>query len=190
MYSVSNLYCHWIWCWFWNEQPINDCTALDWKGASVGLVPWLFLLVYRRFQNHKKNIVFYYFGKIDHVVMALTWIFIMTGPFKKRDHFVYAPSQWETTLQCNVVSHWLGTYWNCKIHVCCGKTHSRPLNTLRLRQNGCHLADDIFKCNCFNENVWISIKMSLKFLPEDPVDNILYPLAIIWTNDGLGCWCI
>ena len=26
-----------------------------------------------------------------------------------RDHFVYAPSQWETTLQCNVVSHWLGT---------------------------------------------------------------------------------
>ena len=24
-----------------------------------------------------------------------------------RDHFVYAPSQWETTLQCNVVSHWL-----------------------------------------------------------------------------------
>ena len=27
-----------------------------------------------------------------------------------RDNFVYAPSQWETTLQCNVVSHWLGAY--------------------------------------------------------------------------------
>ena len=27
-----------------------------------------------------------------------------------RDHFVYAPSQWETTLHCNVVSHWLGAY--------------------------------------------------------------------------------
>ena len=26
------------------------------------------------------------------------------------DHFVYAPSQWETTLQCHVVSHWLGAY--------------------------------------------------------------------------------
>ena len=25
-------------------------------------------------------------------------------------HFVYAPSQWETTLQCNAVSHWLGSY--------------------------------------------------------------------------------
>ena len=29
------------------------------------------------------------------------------------DHFVYALSQWETTLQCNVASHWLGacTEW-------------------------------------------------------------------------------
>ena len=26
-----------------------------------------------------------------------------------RDHFVYAPSQWETMLHYNVVSHWLGT---------------------------------------------------------------------------------
>ena len=25
-----------------------------------------------------------------------------------RDCFVHAPSQWETMLQCNVVSHWLG----------------------------------------------------------------------------------
>ena len=27
-----------------------------------------------------------------------------------RDRFVYAPNQWETTLQCNLVSHWLGAY--------------------------------------------------------------------------------
>ena len=27
-----------------------------------------------------------------------------------RDHFVHAPSQWETALQCNIVSHWLGAY--------------------------------------------------------------------------------
>ena len=27
-----------------------------------------------------------------------------------RDHLVNAPSQWETTLQCNVVSHWLGAF--------------------------------------------------------------------------------
>ena len=36
-----------------------------------------------------------------------------------RDHFVYEPSQWETTLQCNVVSHWLGAYtkWCLMLHV-------------------------------------------------------------------------
>ena len=27
-----------------------------------------------------------------------------------RDRFVYAPSQWEMPLECNVVSHWLGAY--------------------------------------------------------------------------------
>ena len=27
-----------------------------------------------------------------------------------RDHLVYGPGQWEATLQCNVVSNWLGTY--------------------------------------------------------------------------------
>ena len=29
---------------------------------------------------------------------------------RHRDHIVYAPSQWETTLHCNVVSYWLGAY--------------------------------------------------------------------------------
>ena len=27
-----------------------------------------------------------------------------------RDHIVYEPSQWATTLQCNVVAHWLGAH--------------------------------------------------------------------------------
>ena len=70
------------------------------------------------------------------------------------------------------------------------------LNTLRRRQNGHHFADDIFKCIFLNENVWILIKISVKFVPEDPVnkyysigsDNGLAPnrqQAIIWTNGGL-----
>ena len=35
---------------------------------------------------------------------------------KGRDHFVYVPSQWKMTLQCNVISHWLGTFtkWSIK----------------------------------------------------------------------------
>ena len=39
---------------------------------------------------------------------------------------------------------------------------SHYLYTLRPRQNGHLFADDIFKCIFFNENVWISIKISLR----------------------------
>ena len=47
-----------------------------------------------------------------------------------------------------------------------------PINTLRLRRNEQHFADDIFKRIYFNENVWISIKISLEFVPKGPINNI------------------
>ena len=46
------------------------------------------------------------------------------------------------------------------------------LNTLRLRHDGHHFADDIFKCIFLYENVWIPIWMSLKFVPKGPINNI------------------
>ena len=46
------------------------------------------------------------------------------------------------------------------------------LNTLRPRQNGHHFADDVFKCIFLNENVLISLKISLKFVPQVPINNI------------------
>ena len=46
------------------------------------------------------------------------------------------------------------------------------VNTLRPRQDGRHFPDDIFKCIFFNENVWILIKISLKFNSKGPVINI------------------
>ena len=46
------------------------------------------------------------------------------------------------------------------------------LNTLRPRQNGRHFPDDIFKWIFFNENVWISMNISLKFIPRGPINNI------------------
>ena len=35
---------------------------------------------------------------------------VASGCALRRDQFVYALIQWETMLQCNVVSHWLGAY--------------------------------------------------------------------------------
>ena len=50
------------------------------------------------------------------------------------------------------------------------------LSMFRPRQNGCHFPDDkcidAFKCIFLNENIWISIQMSLKFVPEGLINNI------------------
>ena len=46
------------------------------------------------------------------------------------------------------------------------------INSLRPRLNRRPFADDIFKCIFLNENVWISIKISLKFVPKGPINNI------------------
>ena len=45
-------------------------------------------------------------------------------------------------------------------------------NTLRLRQDGRHFADNTFNRIFVNENVRISIKFSLKFVPKGPTNNI------------------
>ena len=46
------------------------------------------------------------------------------------------------------------------------------INTIRPRQNCLHFADDIFTYIFFNENVWNSIKTSLKFVPKFKINNI------------------
>ena len=45
------------------------------------------------------------------------------------------------------------------------------INTLRPRQNGRHFTDT-FKRIFLNENVRVSIKISLKFVPKGPINNI------------------
>ena len=57
-------------------------------------------------------------------------------------------------------------------HMFSGECHKNPFNTLRPRRNEQHFADDIFKRIFSNENVWISIEISLKFVPKSPINNI------------------
>ena len=64
-------------------------------------------------------------------------------------------------------------------------SRGRCVNTLRPRQNGRHYADDIFKCIFLNENVQISIKISLKFVPKVPINNIPSLVQIMaWRRSG------
>ena len=58
-------------------------------------------------------------------------------------------------------------------------------NTSKPRQNGRHFTDDIFKCIFFNEKVWISITLSLKFVPKGPITNIPTLVQImVWRRPG------
>ena len=55
-------------------------------------------------------------------------------------------------------------YLKCSITVCPYILPHR-LNTLRSKQYGRHYTDDIFKWIFLSKNVWISIKIPLKFDP-------------------------
>ena len=53
-------------------------------------------------------------------------------------------------------------------------SHWWVVNTLRPRQNGRHLAGNIFIYIFLNENVWISIKISLKTVPKGTIGIITW----------------
>ena len=78
----------------------------------------------------------------------------------------------------HLISKWVAVTW---------------FNILRLRQR--HFADDLFESIFLNKTIWILIKISLKFVPKGPVNNVLDSIGsyngltptrrqgIIWTND-------
>ena len=62
---------------------------------------------------------------------------------------------------------------------------SLPIITLRTKQNGHQFPDNIFKCIFLNENIWNLIKISLKFVPKVPVNNIPALVKIMaWHRQG------
>ena len=74
--------------------------------------------------------------------------------------------------------------------------HIIRLNTLRSRQNGRHFPDDIFKCIFLNENVWISLQISLKFVPKGPINsNPALVQIMAWRRQATShylnqCWLV
>ena len=60
------------------------------------------------------------------------------------------------------------------------------INTFGPRQNGRHFADDTLKCIFLNKNVRLLIKISLKFVPKGPINNIpalVQVMAWHWPGD-------
>ena len=66
-----------------------------------------------------------------------------------------------------------------------GITRSQWVNTLRQKQNGRRFADDILKCIFVNDDMWISINISLKFVPKSQINNIPALVQILaWCRPG------
>ena len=66
------------------------------------------------------------------------------------------------------------------LHYYTVRFHYDMVNTLRLRQNGRH-----FQMDFLNENVWITINISLKFVPRGPINNIPTLVQVMaWRRPG------
>ena len=85
--------------------------------------------------------------------------------------------------KCYTMIMWNQCYFNLNYTRC--HSAKSDFNSLRPRQKRHHFADDVFKCNFLNENVWISIETSLKFIPKGPINNIPALVQIMaWRRSG------
>ena len=80
---------------------------------------------------------------------------------------------------------WLHAMWSQTLQWNSAIGRYVDLNTLKPRQYGRHFPDDLFKCIFLNENVWISLTISLKFVPKVPINNIPTLVQIMaWRRPG------
>ena len=80
-------------------------------------------------------------------------------------------TQWDFTASVQAIVLY-DTIENYIFEITASYPTNQWVNTLRPRRNGRHFADDIFCCIFMKENVWIPIKISLKFVPKGPINNI------------------
>ena len=75
----------------------------------------------------------------------------------------------------------LGCRWPGDVRSQNIKRHGIDLVYLEWR----HFADDILKSAFLNENIWISLNISLKFIPKGPINNIPASAQIMaWRRPG------
>ena len=114
-----------------------------------------------------------------------SWCFkkpLLSDIFMWLGHFPSKGIGWCVSIRSSPYSD---SAWYNKLWVCTWDTDCLTLNTLRPRQDVRHFQDDILKWIFLNENLWISIKISLKFVPRGPVNNIPTLVQIMaWRRPG------
>ena len=82
------------------------------------------LLIWEK-QCFASNVIACWFVHPSNSINWMIKMFCQNQCYSCRDHFVNAPCQWETTLHCNVVSHWPGAYtkWSLELSAKASKLH-------------------------------------------------------------------
>ena len=114
-----------------------------------------------------------------------------TSVARGRNEFVVGYTRVDDIQMCNlkclnvyIYETWL-FYHMRSIKTQIGVLFCTIFNSLRPRRNRRHFADDIFKCIFLNEDVWIPIEFSLKFVPRGPINNISALVQIMaWPRPG------
>ena len=116
-------------------------------------------------------------------IFSNIYIYILFEPLKSLVWNIHDVISWEGGKEQARHGHWI---CKCVSYLfTTQKINNLFFNTLRPRQKGRHFADDIFKWIFLNENVWIPIKISLKFVPQGPINNILALVQIMaWRRPG------
>ena len=133
------------------------------------------------------------FKVIRQFKVPISWLRDFTRSYEKTSFRILrrGPGRFSTMAQvlaCCVTapSPCLNQFWLSNVYLVKKKSREAVVclvNTLRPRQNGCHCADDSFKCIFMDKNTLISIEISVKSVSKGPVNNIQCQ-AIIWTNDS------
>ena len=124
-----------------------SCGMGQWQVASRPLFYHLWIMQWQNLvKDHYNN------GTFSKILTILTFnLWACLGV--RYDASFFCSEHFETELNLSI-------YWLC-------------LNTLRLRQNNCHIADSILECIFCNENCCIFNQISLKFILNGPINNIL-----------------
>ena len=121
--------------------------------------------------------------------LTIRWTFSSSGHFHDRILCELCRSfEWLKNLEIfHLIYYWNGQVWGSESlsMIDMATLNEYDINSLRPRQIRRHFADDIFKGIFLNENVWIPIKISLKFVPKGPINNIPALVQIVaWRRPG------
>ena len=129
-----------------------------WGGYLKLTSPWE---IWMKFLVLKFQIISVIDGWVISCELALSWTSLDLTDYKSALVQVMAWCRQAT-------NHYLSQCWPRSLSPY-GVTWPQWVNTLRPRQNGRRFADDTFKRILLKK--WISIKISLKFVPKGPINN-------------------